>query len=392
MRLEQPPHQPVASFGDHHPVPAVHPFAAAVLDRFEPGRSVHQFDAGRQLPELLGRQRAEHAHGVLALVAEARMHQGVGEVTRVGEDQQAAGVEVEAPDRQPLAAAQPRKGIEHRRAAGRVVMRDDLAFRLVVQQHLRQLAGARADAPAIDGDHVARMAAIAHRHPGADRRRTAVDRDRTAADQRLHRPARSDAGVGQYLLQLLGRPDGYARRWREVRRHEGWRIAAGDLVEPAVAVARCRAPEAAGRRGATTARRCIVGRVLRRSLRRPERCTRLAPGTAGSGPASRPWPAGAFGLGRPWPAGAFGIGQPRSASACGTSRSAPAGVHLSSLARRRAGRPWPTATTRSTGRCRTEPGPWTGTGHARRTAPAARLLRTAAARAGPRPARSARVA
>jgi hypothetical protein len=59
-------------------------------------------------------QRAQHAHGVLALHAEARVHQLVGQVAGGGEQQQAFGVHVQAAHRLPLALLQARQLAEHR--------------------------------------------------------------------------------------------------------------------------------------------------------------------------------------------------------------------------------------------------------------------------------------
>ena len=148
--VEQLAHLAVAAFGDDHPVPAVDTLAAAVLDRLEHGAlavDVHAFEQARLG---IGLQRAEHAHRVLTLDAEARVHQLVGQFTRVGEQQQAFGVDVEPTDRLPLAVGQPRQPAVDRRAVLRVVVGDDLADRLVVgddarrrwrDAHLDQLAG-----------------------------------------------------------------------------------------------------------------------------------------------------------------------------------------------------------------------------------------------------------
>jgi len=126
------------------------------MDRFEAGQTVGEHDAGGQLFRLHLRHFAQHPHRILAIQSEARMHQRVGEIARVGEDQQSAGVVVEPPDRQPLAVAQPGQRIEHRSASARVVMTDDLALGLVIEQYLVQCLGdPRADAPAIDRNGVA---------------------------------------------------------------------------------------------------------------------------------------------------------------------------------------------------------------------------------------------
>ena len=79
-------------------------------------------DAVEQLCARLVVERAEHAHRVLALDAETRMHQLVRQVARVREQQQALGVDVEATDRLPLALLQARQAAEHGRTLLRIVV------------------------------------------------------------------------------------------------------------------------------------------------------------------------------------------------------------------------------------------------------------------------------
>jgi hypothetical protein len=80
-----------------------------------------------------------------------------------------------------------------------VVARDDLAFRLVIEDHPRQAVGeAQLDELAIDLDPVARADRL------SDLRRLAIDVDATGGDQRFHLPARPDATVGEQLVQALG--------------------------------------------------------------------------------------------------------------------------------------------------------------------------------------------
>jgi hypothetical protein len=49
------------------------------------------------LPTLVG-QQAKHAHRVLALHPESRVHEPVGQVARIGEEQQPLGVDVKPAD------------------------------------------------------------------------------------------------------------------------------------------------------------------------------------------------------------------------------------------------------------------------------------------------------
>ena len=195
--VEQLPHLAVAAFGDDDAIPAVGAVAAALLDRLEGRGLAVDGDAGEQALAAFLVEQAEHAHRVLALDAEARMHQLVGQFARVGEQQQAFGIDVEPADRQPLAVRQPRQAAEHRRPLLRIVVRDDFAGRLVVGHHpRRRRRDAELDRLAVDGDAVAKRDAL------ADVRAFAVDGDRALLDEVFHVAPRTDAGLRQHLLQL----------------------------------------------------------------------------------------------------------------------------------------------------------------------------------------------
>jgi hypothetical protein len=98
-------------------------FAAAVGDLGEGRQAVFQLDAGQQLLAHAFFQLAQRAHGVFAVDVVARVHQAVGQVAGIREQQQAFGVEVEAADGQPLAGLHGRQAVEHRRTAFRIVVR-----------------------------------------------------------------------------------------------------------------------------------------------------------------------------------------------------------------------------------------------------------------------------
>ena len=150
--------------------------AAALLDRAEMRHAVVELDAFEQALLLLAAERAQHAHGVLALQAEARVHQLVGQLARAGEQQQAFGIQVEPADRLPLALLQARELAEHGRAVLRIVVRDDLADRLVIGDDTRRRRrDAVANRLAVDLDLVAELDAL------ADVGRLVVDRDRGPA-------------------------------------------------------------------------------------------------------------------------------------------------------------------------------------------------------------------
>jgi hypothetical protein len=61
------------------------------------------------------------------------MHQPIRELSRISEEQQPGGIQIEAADRDPSSRRKARK---NRRTAPRIVPRDHLADRLVIEEHL----------------------------------------------------------------------------------------------------------------------------------------------------------------------------------------------------------------------------------------------------------------
>src|SRR5476649_891644 len=195
--LEHAAHFAVAAFANDHAIPLVDAFAAAVGDLGEVRQAVVELDAGQQLLAHTLFQLAQRAHRVFAVDAVARVHQPVGQVAGGGEQQQTFGVEVEAADGQPFAGLHRRQAVEHRWTAVRVVIADDFAGRLMVDQHARRLlADAALDQFTVDADVVGRQDAL------ADVGRLAVDGDAAGDDQLFHVAARTEAGFGQHLVQF----------------------------------------------------------------------------------------------------------------------------------------------------------------------------------------------
>src|SRR5690606_17301103 len=107
----------------------------------------------------------------------------------------------EATDRDPARALERRQGFEDRRAAFGILARGDFAFGLVVHQHPRRFAQRAGDKLAtVDIDAVAAL----DRHAGL--RDFAVDLDQAIGDALLERAARTEAGLGQHLVQALFEP------------------------------------------------------------------------------------------------------------------------------------------------------------------------------------------
>src|SRR5437867_13446753 len=116
-RLEHAPDLTVAPFAQHDLVPAVRSAAPARGDAVEPGWAVVESDPLSESAELFARELAPHPHRVLALDLVARMHQPVSELARVGEEQEAARVEIQPADRDPVTAPHSRQMVEHSRSA-----------------------------------------------------------------------------------------------------------------------------------------------------------------------------------------------------------------------------------------------------------------------------------
>lgn len=119
----------------------------------------------------------------------------------VVKEQQARGVEVQPPDRDPAAAAQARQGVEDGGTAIGIVTGDDTAFRLVIEQHAGRPTGrgAQIDETPIDLDPVGGQDELADLG-----RLRESDAHPPGGDPFLHVAAGSDAGLGQHLVQALG--------------------------------------------------------------------------------------------------------------------------------------------------------------------------------------------
>ncbi len=113
------------------------------------------------------------------------------ETAVVGEQQQALGIDVEAPNGH-HARHLGRQGGEYRRPALRVARRGDEAFRLVIQP--QPCALARGQRHAVDGDAVGRADI-----DGRGRQNAAVDRDAAVGDPAFGVAARAKPGAGEYL-------------------------------------------------------------------------------------------------------------------------------------------------------------------------------------------------
>src|SRR5471032_1186102 len=195
--FEHAAHFAVTAFADHHAVPLVDAFAAAISDLRKLCQTIFQLDAGQQFLAHALFQLAQGTHGVLAVDAVARVHQTVGQITGSRKQQQTFSIEVQTTHSHPFARLHGRQTVEHGRTAIRVVMADDLASWLVVHQHAwRLFADTALYQFAIDTHMVGRQDTLANMGW------LAIDGHAARNDQIFHVAARTETGFGQYLVQL----------------------------------------------------------------------------------------------------------------------------------------------------------------------------------------------
>ena len=120
--FEYAPYFAVAAFFNHDVVSFVYAFAALFADALHFGQAVFEHNAFfGQHPHLFGRQAAQRAHRIFAFHLEARMGETLHQFARGGQNQQAAGVDVQVADGDPAAAGGLRQTVENADAALRVV-------------------------------------------------------------------------------------------------------------------------------------------------------------------------------------------------------------------------------------------------------------------------------
>ena len=177
-RLEKPPHLAIAALAEDDVEPSVHALSSRRSQRFESRFTIAQGDPSGQRFECLGARGAPYPYCVLAFDSGAWVHESVGQLTVVGEQEQPGGVEVQPADRDPSGSAELREPVEHRRSRERVAARRYLAGRLVVADE----SASRGRPPydiAIDTQHVT------GRHSISEGGGTPVDGDPAGDDPAL---------------------------------------------------------------------------------------------------------------------------------------------------------------------------------------------------------------
>jgi hypothetical protein len=169
-RLQHATDLSVSALRQGDPVPRVGAFTSTIFDGAELGHAITELHAIQQALLLFIAQSPQHAHSVLALQTETRVHQLISQFTRAGKQQKALGVQVQTSHGLPLALVHPGQLAKHRRAALRIVMGNDFTRRLVVRNDARRWrVDANTNGLAVDLD------AIAVLNPLADVCRLVVD-------------------------------------------------------------------------------------------------------------------------------------------------------------------------------------------------------------------------
>ena len=182
LRLPQTAHLAVTTLKYTDVEPVVNAGATGVNDVGEAGHAIFKLHTVEKIFYFLLSDLAHHAHGIFALNGVGRVHQAAGQLTVVGEQQQAGGVQIQSADGNPALAFEPWQLIEYRRAAFFVHTAADFAFRLVISNHPAHTrsVGIQFDDATVHGDDVGQGCAIAQAGFAT------VDADAAIGDPALH--------------------------------------------------------------------------------------------------------------------------------------------------------------------------------------------------------------
>ena len=196
LRAPETAHHAVAAFAERRAVPAIGPAAALLDQRVEPRGTIFEHDALGQAAQRLRARLAQDPHQVFAFHSEGGMHQPVGQSAVGGQNQQSAGVQVEAADRYPAPALEPRQCGEYGRMPGAAVARDELALRFVVcDDPVRpEIASRQLQYPPVQAKLLAAVNLESRLCPAP------VDAEPPCRDPGLHFAAGGHAGRRQVLL------------------------------------------------------------------------------------------------------------------------------------------------------------------------------------------------
>ena len=195
--LEHAAYLPVTTFRNRHAIPAVSTFATARINGSKLRYAVFQRHAFQKPFFFFVRQCAKHANRILPLQAKTRMHQPIGQLTGIGQQQQPFGVQIQTAYRLPLSLEQFRQPAKYRWPVLRVIMCDHLTGRLVIRNHTRRrCVNANANRLAVDLDGVAKLNTLANVC------RLGIDGNAPLQNEPLHFQARPQPRLRQDLVQF----------------------------------------------------------------------------------------------------------------------------------------------------------------------------------------------
>src|SRR5205085_12660822 len=114
--FEQAAHDPVAPFSEHNMAPLIGVFTAAQFDSLTSRNPVIQLYAIEQLLHMMGLELSHDAYCIFTFNFKTRMHHAIRKLAGRREQQQAACIEIEAADRNPLTARHRRKALKNTRS------------------------------------------------------------------------------------------------------------------------------------------------------------------------------------------------------------------------------------------------------------------------------------
>jgi hypothetical protein len=214
----------ISAFGNGDPVPAIRAIATAILYALKLSQPIVELDSVEQTLFFLVAQGAQHPHGILALQTKPRVHEAIGQLTRIGEQQQTFGVEVQPPYRLPLARVQAGKASKNGGAVLWIIVGHHLTGRLVVSQHAwRGRRNTHPDRLAIDLHGIAILNALPNMGW------LAVDRDTAFQNHLLHLQPRAQTGLRQDFVKL-----GCISMWlKHTLGGQRWILLIGRSIKPA---------------------------------------------------------------------------------------------------------------------------------------------------------------
>ena len=132
--LEQTANLPVSTLIKNNVIPMIRSTTSTGFNALEPRQTVGQFDPLTQTMDLFFGKVAAHPHRILPFDSARGMHQQIRQLSRRRKHQQSAGVEIQATDCDPSRRLQGGEPVKHAGSPLRVIPRNDLTRRFVIQK------------------------------------------------------------------------------------------------------------------------------------------------------------------------------------------------------------------------------------------------------------------